>query len=222
MEERKKLWHDVFGDDYAVIDTFFDTFYSPELCAAEYVDGKLCAAAYVLPVGELVTEKMREKCAHIYAVAVYPAYRGRGFGVTVTNKAVQLAKKAGFTAIVLHPADEGLYEFYEKHCGFKTAFYTDKREHDADGLQEVSTHDYRIRREELLAARDHIALNERALAYFVKTGGVLFADEHHCAATDGGRICEFIGEAEHGEFLPSGMIFGEKILKKAHFGLNFD
>ena len=116
MDELKQLWHTVFGDDFELIDRFFDTFYSPALCATKFVGGKLCAAAYVMPVGELVYDGKREKCAHIYAVAVYPEYRGRGYGIEVTKKAAELAGKAGYTA-VLHPADEGLFGFYEIECG---------------------------------------------------------------------------------------------------------
>lgn len=221
MDELKQLWHTVFGDDYELIDRFFDTFYSPALCATKFVDGKLCAAAYVMPVGELVYNGKREKCAHIYAVAVYPEYRGRGHGIEVTKKAVELAGKAGYTA-VLHPADEGLFGFYEKHCGFVTAFYTSDVPALPNDAEKISAAQYADLREMLLQDRDHIALDVRALDYFVSTGGELYACENACFAVDGGKICEYISRDAIGELKPFGMIIEEKSIKNGYFGIAFE
>lgn len=222
MEELKKLWHTVFGDDYVIINKFFDTFYSRELCAVKHLNGRLCAAAYVLPVGELICDNKREKCAHIYAVAVYPEYRGRGYGIEVTKKAAELAIKAGYTAVVLHPADEGLFGFYEKHCGFHTAFFDSVMPAMPKKAERISITAYGALRETLLQDRDHIALDERALDYFVSTGGELYASETACFAADGGNICEYISNEKIGKAKPFGMIYGEKTVKNGYFGIAFE
>ena len=50
----KALWHEVFGDDIADIDRFFETFYAPDLTAVIHDGGTPVAAAYAVPSGELV------------------------------------------------------------------------------------------------------------------------------------------------------------------------
>ena len=183
ITELKNLWHTVFGDAPSVIDAYFDAFYTPDLTATEFVDGELAAAAYVLPAGELVCGDCREKCAHIYAVAVYPKFRGRGLGVSVTNLATEKAKKAGFSAVVLHPAEESLFGFYEKHCGFKTCFSASgKSPLSGDVLTLSETEAYIACREKFLANIPHVALNARVLDFFQKCGGLLYTSETGCSA----------------------------------------
>ena len=181
----KHLWHTVFGDAPSVIDAYFDAFYSPDLTAVEYADGELAGAAYVMPAGELVNGDSKSKCAHIYAVAVYPEFRGRGFGITVTNRAVDLAKKAGFTAVVLHPAEESLFGYYEKHCGFKTCFSADTKSGlSGENLTPTDTETYQSCREKFLKDIPHIALSRDILDFFQKCGGTLYTSETGCAAVE--------------------------------------
>lgn len=221
MDELKKLWHMVFGDDFDIIDSYFKRFYSDELCATEYINGELCAAAYVMPVGELVNGDEAEKCAHIYAVAVYPKYRGCGYGISVTKKAIKLAEEAGYSAIVIHPAEESLYSFYEKHCGFKTAFYSSYYEADISNYYQISAKEYLNMRETFLKGRPHIRLNDISVEYFLQTGGSFLSNGNSCLAIDDGNICEYLDNENHIDTIPFGMIYGEKKLKNAVFGLTF-
>lgn len=241
INDLKNLWHAVFGDAPSIIDAYFDTFYSPELVACEYADEKLAAAAYVMPAGELVNGDKREKCAHIYAVAVYPEYRGRGFGVAVTNRAVELAKKAGYTAVVLHPATERLFDYYEKHCGFEPCFCEKRTELTLPASEndfpcaEIGA--YIACREKLLGNTPHVALSENVLNFFVKCGGKLLVSDSGCAAVeiyDGvayfrealGEFSQFIsGNAvvsTPGNETPTGMIHGAAPFKKGWLGLTLE
>ena len=47
--ELKSLWKTVFGDTDDYIELFFDTFYSPELCAVCKCGGKTAAAGSGFP-----------------------------------------------------------------------------------------------------------------------------------------------------------------------------
>ena len=243
MENLKKLWHTVFGDAPSIIDAYFDTFYDEALTAVEFVDGKLAAAAYVMPAGYLVNGERREKCAHIYAVAVYPEFRGRGLGVSVTNKAVELAEKAGFTAIVLHPAEDSLFGYYEKHCGFSTCFSANIRAASlapSDSLKETDTKTYREKREQLLQKIPHVDLSCEVLDFFQKCGGKLYVSDESCAAAESFDNMTYIREAlgktaevplsdngkytvcTVGENIATGMIYGNRDFDNAWMGLTLE
>ena len=243
MTELKKLWHTVFGDAPSIIDAYFDTFYSPELTAAEFADGELAAAAYVMPAGELVYGRRREKCAHIYAVAVYPKFRGRGLGIAVTNRAVEKAKAAGYSAVILHPAEESLFGYYEKNCGFETCFYGNFTEIVLpEGCADKSCADiesYIACRERFLQDIPHVALSADILSFFVKCGGKLYASEAGCAAVeiiDGtAYFREMLGDAllgitdasdafgsSPGTCAPVGMIHGKAPFSDGWMGLSLE
>jgi ribosomal protein S18 acetylase RimI-like enzyme len=65
---------------------------------------------------------IRVQCAMLYAIATLPECRGRGYGEAVTRAAYEQAIKIGFPAVVLKPADEGLFDFYEKRTEFRAFF----------------------------------------------------------------------------------------------------
>ncbi len=96
--------------------------------------------------------------------------------------------KLGFPAVVLKPADEGLFDFYEKHTDFRKFFEADVSEYAAADLptdssrfvlSPVSPAEYRRIRQRLLKDCAHIDMDERALAYQLclcqKIGGGLYA-----------------------------------------------
>ncbi|MBQ8830569.1 MAG: GNAT family N-acetyltransferase [Oscillospiraceae bacterium] len=228
INDLKNLWHTVFGDAPSVIDTYFNIFYSPELTAAEFIDGKLAAAAYVMPAGDLVNADSREKCAHIYAVAVYPEYRGRGLGVSVTNRAVKLAKDAGCSAVILHPANESLFGYYEKHCGFQTCFYASKNTlpTDASEVPEADIVTYMSVRERFLENIPHVALSYDILDFFTKCGGKLYASENGCAAVEiydeTSYFREVLGNSSPLGSIPTGMIHGSAPFKNGWMGLTLE
>ena len=241
IADLKHLWHTVFGDAPSVIDAYFDIFYSPDRVACEFIDGELAAAAYVMPAGELTAGDTKEKCAHIYAVAVYPKFRGRGLGISVTNRAVQLAKENGFNTVVLHPASDSLFDYYKKHCGFETCFYSKTETMPLGAVNEASLctdiNSYITCREKFLSSIPHISLNEEILTFFVNCGGKLYASDFGCAAvevSDGtayfrealGDVSSICPEdAENASLslvgcdIPTGMIHGSAEFKFGWMGL---
>lgn len=231
MDQCKALWQAVFGDGPDFLNPWFDTFYRPKHTAVIQEDGHLIAAAYLLPVGSY----LGQPCCHLYAVAVAPAYRGRGLGLAVTQKAVSLAREAGFAHILLHPADCGLFSFYEK-CGFTPGFPVVEEElavtTSAPPAIPVSIERYRSKRAALLAHRPAIEHSPELLNFFVSAGGLLYCGEDWCAAveSDGShaRILEWLGSSSRpGPLLLASLVGGASrtLLRRppevTHSGLPF-
>lgn len=183
------LWQLVFRDEQEDIACFFETFFEPELTAVITEGERPLAAAYAIPVGSLVVPGREPvDCAMIYAVATHPDARGRGWGASVTQAAAELAAARGYSAVVLKPADDGLFGFYEKHSVFREFFetYTALWDRPRDGastplysVREVRPGEYRDLRRRFLDGRMYIDMDERALSYQARlsraTGGYLAA-----------------------------------------------
>ncbi len=120
IPDLKRLWKVCFGDDDAYIDDFFSALYKDEnvLCFEE--DGALMGASHFLP-GEIYSNGNWIKIRYVYALAVYPEYRGRG----IAGKLLSRAFAAYQAPLIAEPANEGLIQgFYEPH-GFLRGFYLD-------------------------------------------------------------------------------------------------
>jgi ribosomal protein S18 acetylase RimI-like enzyme len=192
----KELWQKVFGDDRTDIDRFFDVYFSPDMTAVIGQAGAPVAAAYIVPVGDLVRPgRAPEKCSMLYAIATHPDCRGRGYGEAVTRTAAILAVKSGYPAVVLKPAEDSLFGFYEKRSSFREFFVSCDFQVSSSELAEpvhrlslfpVTPGDYRALRSRCLDGAVYIDADERALSYqsdlYAPAGGGLYA------ITDGGGL----------------------------------
>ncbi|NLT15254.1 MAG: GNAT family N-acetyltransferase [Clostridiales bacterium] len=205
VPQLRALWKTVFGDGDEEIGHFFSTWFSTDLTVVIDIGGNPVSAAYILPVGELVlpclhidgrpgrqcTEQdSAARCypvAMLYAIATLPEWRGRGYGEAVTRMACAQAAKKGYPAVVLKPADEGLFAFYEKRTDFRSFFEACEAEYSTadlparDGhltMAPVSAAEYRRIRQSLLRSCAYIDMEERALTYqqylCKKAGGGLY------------------------------------------------
>ncbi len=182
----KKLWSIVFGDNEADIDYFFNIYFSPELTVVIDEGDVPVSAAYILPVGTLALPGSAPLgCAMIYAIATHPECRGRGYGEAVTRAAGDLAVKKGFPAVVLKPANDGLFEFYKNRSEFRVFFDTYEYEYKKPELsatvrllsiEPVTAGEYRRLRQHYLDGTAFIDMDERGLAY----------QQHLCGAAGGG------------------------------------
>lgn len=213
IPQLKTLWKTVFGDDDADIGHFFDTYFSPDrtvVVDGGFEDGgsRPVSAAYILPVGELVLPGGRLPAAMLYAIATQQEYRGRGYGEAVTREAFAQAVRLGYPAVVLKPANAGLFEFYEKRTDFRAFFDVHEADYPAEdlpaggrriSLTPVSPAEYRRIRQGLLEGCAYIDFDERALSYqhylCEKAGGGLYALRHGGHA--GCAVIEPEGSAVH-------------------------
>lgn len=110
MGEIKKLWQEVFDEDSAVCDSFFDTVYKDTLNPVAEVDGEIVSSLFLIPC------KIGEFCGnYVYCALTRPDCRRRGYMKSLLDFSYSLTENKDFLLLV--PASEGLFKYYEK-CGF--------------------------------------------------------------------------------------------------------
>jgi len=182
-------------------DSFFDCFYSDDLCVLAEFEGVVAAVGYLVPTGEIVHGPISVPCAMIYSVATLPMYRGMGLGTAVVRELIRAARKLGFPAVVLCPMNDELFGFYSMRTDMRDFFYVGERtvkctqaSGDPAYLKEISANEYLRMRENLLDGSVHIKQDTGIFEYQSKLcnelGGGLFRFRNSCAVvelqTDGG------------------------------------
>ena len=107
--ELKKLWKTCFDEKQEALDLFFEKAmeFTDVYCAI--LDEKIVSALY------LIKSTLNGKNAHyIFAVATLPDYRKRGIMGELMEYALEDSKRCGDAYSLLFPANEKLYDFYEK------------------------------------------------------------------------------------------------------------
>lgn len=187
-----ELWQAVFGDPPEAINRFFEFFHAPERAVTLTEGGRLAAMAHLVPVGELVLGAERLPCAFVYAVAVHPERRGRGYGRRVVEEARQRALELGYNAVVLRPASPPLFSFYAAlgfrpfftACSFALSPQNVMDSHPA-ALRRLAPAEYAALRRSFLNGAAYIDFSSRALSYqetLCGPDGGLFAVEQNGAA----------------------------------------
>lgn len=118
-----ELWHTVFGDGYEVSEFFLENAVCNGDIYAKRIDGKIVSAFYLVD-SELVNSNDIKKIKYLYAAATLPEYRKQGIMSEMIKYAAEKLLDKGYAGIVLCPADEKLYGYYEK-LGF-TRCFTDR------------------------------------------------------------------------------------------------
>ena len=176
-EKQKKafceLWRDCFSDGD------FSEFFVQERAAKDvfeqislviYRDGKPVSMASFLPA-VYHTKEEEIPVRYVYAVGTNPAYRGQGLAAQIIRYAQQLWDEP----LVLSPASEGLYRYYEKQ-GFVRCFrgesvgrYLQKPESCRWNfrLEQADAASYAVRRDEYLAAnrQAYLRWDAQAIAF---------------------------------------------------------
>lgn len=194
-EQGKQLWREAFGDPDSFIEAFFRSGFSPLRCRALEEKGQLAAALYWFDCrwGD-------KKLAYIYGVATAKAFRGKGLCRKLMADAHRHLHGSGYAGAVLVPADDGLFQMYEK-MGYRGFSPMEKREMKAAGRTEISQIDAAryadLRRQRLpeggiLQEGDTLSFLE-SYARFYTAGDAAF-----CAAREGDTlyIQEFFGDPE--------------------------
>lgn len=202
-----ELWHRVFGDPVSYVEEFFRVL--PEIgTGVEAIEnGVPVGAAYMITALTLCEGEKSRRCGYLYAVAVDPAFRGRGLGGRLSRAAAALGRARGAELLCTLPAEPGLYAWYEKQLGLRCALYRERRELAAQPgplPQPIGAAEYGRRREALLQGRPHLRLSEAALrleeANCRAFGGFLCAvgDGVAAVSVDGDRaeIRELLGASE--------------------------
>ena len=173
-EKLCNIWEAVFDKTDAAL--FFENYFNPELTIVAESDNIITAMGYLLPFGELMIPNEKPiPCGMIYGVGTLPEFRGLGYGSSISNELIKIARKSDYPAVVLCPADAGLFSFYGNQTQMREWFYISEytltepfNEHTTIKPIDISIDEYLQYRDELLLSCPYIRLTRRAADYQLK------------------------------------------------------
>ena len=113
QREMRAMWHDIFGDDVAEIDSFLVR-HTDAIPLIHKEDDRVVSMLFVVPL-----QMWEQRVAYIYAVATLPEYRGRGIASKLLNEALQLVEQSRkFDCVALIPSSTESKRLYER-LGFE-------------------------------------------------------------------------------------------------------
>ena len=113
QREMRAMWHDIFGDEVAEIDSFLIR-HSDAIPLIHKENGDVVSMLFVVPL-----RMWEQRVAYIYAVATKPEYRGRGIASKLLNEALQYIESSNeFDLAALIPSSTESKRLYER-LGFE-------------------------------------------------------------------------------------------------------
>jgi predicted acetyltransferase len=134
-----RIWKTCFGDDDEYIHFFLEKLYLPDHCLLAVIDGEPVAMLHLLPINYHDGVK-QSRAQYIYAAATLPKYRRRGIMAELIDEALLQGEQNGSAFTALLPANEGLYDYYEK-SGFHTAFHIKRMQLSRKEIETLSEGD---------------------------------------------------------------------------------
>lgn len=109
----KQIWSVCFGDEDDYVEHFLRERWDENNCLVAEEDGRVVSMLFLLPA-EIIVAGERNPVWYVYACATLPEYRGRGLMQQLLSTAFEAAILQSVFALVLVPASESLFGFYEK------------------------------------------------------------------------------------------------------------
>lgn len=130
------LWKQVFGDTDEYIKLFFSRQYKNENTLIHWVDGKVVASLQMIPYsirfyGEVIP------FYYLAGLCTLPQYRQKGYMKDLIYESFSIMRERNIPLSILVPAEEWLFEYYEKF-GFSKTF--EKSTDDLKFKNFVETH----------------------------------------------------------------------------------
>ena len=173
MAQLLKLWKTAFGDHDGFWELFSDHGFSADRCRILAAEGHVLAALCWFDCCF-----RGQKIAYLYAVVTDPAHWGRGLCRQLLDGVHAELRRAGYTAAMLVPAEEGLRQMYRK-LGYRDATTVSEFSCVAGDapvpLWTVSPEEYAALRRRLLPPGG--VLQERENLAFLAAQAQLFAGE---------------------------------------------
>lgn len=122
--QTRRLWATCFGDSEDFMDIYFSEKYTDDVNVACEADGKIVAAAQLLPY-RMKLFGQTARVGYLSGLATLPEARGKGHAAKVLRKAHRRLYKEGAVLSYLIPGNNGLRRFYEdcRHGAYWTAAY---------------------------------------------------------------------------------------------------
>ena len=192
----RRLWTEAFEETEEQSAPFLCTVFPlcTGWCSEE--DGQLAAMAFSVPAQAVQGEKTWP-VRYVYAVATAEAFRGRGAATGVMQALEQDAREQGAAALLLLPAEPGLFPFYDR-MGFRVWSWASEVSVGALTGEDVR----RLTPEEYLRIRESYAPEEtyiRPMPEVVSLCAALYAWDGGCCAVEDGAFgplcCELLGSS---------------------------
>ena len=148
MDDLRALWQEAFGDDDAFLEQFYTYGFAPDRCRCVIVDGKVAAALYWFDC-----QYQGRPLAYLYGVATAKAFRGRGLCRALAENTHAHLKYLGYAGAVLVPAEENLFQMYEKMGYFvccSVSEFTCNAGPEAAQMRQIDAAEYSCLRREFL------------------------------------------------------------------------
>ena len=214
------LFTEAFHDEWFT-ELFFQRGYSPDRCILAAEHGVLAALHWF----DCTVHGRR--CAYIYGIAAFKAHRGRGIGSALIRAALDHLKKR-YEAILLVPAEEALFGYYERF-GFRTVSAI-CQETVLPGaplpLRRLSLCEYAKLRRAYLPANG--VVQEGAALELLEGYADFYATEHALCAVSGRLVWELLGDKGDAPGILGALEISEAILrtpgedKPFAMGIGFD
>lgn len=183
----RALFTEAFSDA-AFTDLFFCTAYAPERCLAAFDDDLLAALHWF----DCSLEGRR--AAYVYGIAAFRDRQGRGIGSKLIRGALEHLKGQGYEAVLLVPAGESLFGYYER-LGFR-AVSTIREVSVAAGtplpVRRLTVPEYAEARRRLLPG--HGLVQEGPCLALLAGYADFYATDHALAAVSGEMVWELLGD----------------------------
>ena len=183
----RALFTEAFGDE-DFTDLFFQQGYSRERCLAAF-DGALLGALHWFDC-----TLDGEKAAYVYGIAAFKAQRGRGIGSELIRAALAELDRAGYAQILLVPAEESLFGYYERF-GFRAVSTIRELQIGAGErlpIRRLTVSEYAAARRELLPERG--LLQEGPCLELLSGYAEFYATPRALAAVTGDMVWELLGD----------------------------
>ncbi len=210
----RALFTEAFGDE-AFTELFFSVGYAPERCLVA-VDGGILAAQHWF---ECTLEG--KKAAYLYGIAAFRAHRGRGVGTALIRAGIQRLRQQGYEAILLVPAQERLFSYYERFGFRQVSTIREERVKAGSPLpvRRLTAAEYAARRRCLLPEAALIQEGP-CLALLAGYAG-FYATEKTLAAVTENMVWELLGDPGEAPGLLAGLGLAEAAVRTPGRGRPF-
>lgn len=194
----KRLWTEVFGDDAALVDRFFELLPSMGTALVAECGGEIAGAAYILQSELWKNGVASAKLGYIYAVAVEPEARGCGIGAELVRSCLRFCWGDRIDICCTLPAESSLYGWYAESAGLLPASYCVYEDIPAgktlSGIKRLCADEYGFLRHDLLKHGSYInhyygwLLYEEALLRAYGGGFFAYGDALVCGYIEDGVL----------------------------------
>ncbi len=183
----RALFTEAFSDE-AFTELFFRTGFAPDRCLGAF-DGELLAALHWFDC-----TLDGKKAAYIYGIAAFKSCRGRGIGSGLIRAALEHLTGAGYGPILLVPAEESLFGYYERF-GFRAVSTIREKAMTAGTplpVRRLTAEAYGEARRRLLPG--HSLVQEGPCLALLAGYADFYATDHALAAVSQDVVWELLGE----------------------------